>query len=405
MQARSSLDLLQIFIVLIVTYLVAQLVMIYSLLCKERLTTKAPNYPLKSRFVVELSFWIMVVLTLSIVFQMAYSKSYSKYLFESIVILSYIVSGALLTFLSHRLFRSLRSNHSLILILYIIAFSSFVLGEIFTVIKVNFEISNDPLNITPVRNPWDTYSTSDRIFGNLNLIMSYLSTISMWIATVTLLHNYIKKIGRTKFWVLVLLPLLYIFIPLEVVILEQIFNSTSQGAIFSSLQLRLYFIAIRQSGGIFFAIAFWILARSINNETIKYFMNIAGLGLMLLFSCNQSSLLRIVPYPPFGIGSITMLVISSGMVLIGIYYSSITVSKDVALRRLIKKSVSSQSNLLGNLGADEAEKGLTNLASKVIIETGQQLPDDVPSSLEQNEVKDYVKEAIDEIRKRKSSVT
>jgi hypothetical protein len=100
-----------------------------------------------------------------------------------------------------------------------------------------------------------------------------------------------------------------------------------------------------------------------------------------------------------------MLVISSGMVLIGIYYSSITVSKDVALRRLIKKSVSSQSNLLGNLGADEAEKGLMNLASKVIIETGQQLPDDVPSSLEQNEVKDYVKEAIDEIRKRKASVT
>ena len=43
--------------------------------------------------------------------------------------------------------------------------------------------------------------------------LSLLSFILVWIATVALLRQYRNKIGRTRFWVIITIPLIYFLFP------------------------------------------------------------------------------------------------------------------------------------------------------------------------------------------------
>jgi hypothetical protein len=49
----------------------------------------------------------------------------------------------------------------------------------------------------------------DEIFQSGYLITSILSFILTWVATVVLLHHYSGRLGRTKYWIVVSIPLVY----------------------------------------------------------------------------------------------------------------------------------------------------------------------------------------------------
>lgn len=73
-------------------------------------------------------------------------------------------------------------------------------------------------------------------------------------------------------------------------------------------------------GGILFGIAFWAAARNLGHKSIvKDYMTIPACGLVLLFVSNQGILLiGDVPYPPFGLVTVSFIGLSSYMVLVGI---------------------------------------------------------------------------------------
>ena len=61
-------------------------------------------------------------------------------------------------------------------------------------------------------------------------------------------------------------------------------------------------------------------------------------------------------YPPFGLGSIAFVPISAFLILLGLYYSAISVANDSDMRREIKKSVMQDTKLLGSRGSSDATR-------------------------------------------------
>jgi hypothetical protein len=154
-------------------------------------------------------------------------------------------------------------------------------------------------------------------------------------------------------------------------------------------------------GGFLFAIAFWSTGKRVENLHIRDFMVIAGYGIILFFSSNQVIVLDNFHYPPFGLVTISFIGIASFLLLIGIYSSALSIAHDATLRGSIRRSVK-ESGLLDKIGTSEMESyiqrnvvGLTNKLSNVMEEQSG-----VESSLNENDVKDYIQEVLKEIKKR-----
>jgi hypothetical protein len=93
----------------------------------------------------------------------------------------------------------------------------------------------------------------------------------------------------------------------------------------------LIFSISKPAGGVLFGIAFWSVAKSLTNKTVKGYMMISAYGVMLLFTVNQPTGLILVPYPPFGLLIISFMVLASYLIPIGVYSSAISVAQDVRL--------------------------------------------------------------------------
>lgn len=94
-------------------------------------------------------------------------------------------------------------------------------------------------------------------------------------------------------------------------------------------------------------------------------MIITGYGFLLLFSSNQPTSLALGPYPPFGVASITILIISTYLIVIGIYISAIFISSNSDLRRTIYKKAS-ELKLLDLLGKVEFEKEMEKTVAELV---------------------------------------
>ena len=154
----------------------------------------------------------------------------------------------------------------------------------------------------------------------------------------------------------------------------------------------------RPIGGILFGIAFWTIARNIGNENIKYFMMLSAFGIMLLSISNVDTGIFMLPYPPFGLVTLSFLGISSYLLLVGIYSSAISVSLDHKIRSSVQNSVEHELRFVSKIGTSQMEqdiqqrvKHLTRkVADNMEIESGVIVP------MEDEEVDRYIKLVIEE---------
>ena len=95
-------------------------------------------------------------------------------------------------------------------------------------------------------------------------------------------------------------------------------------------------ILTKPVGGLLFGIAFWMVGRSVSDEGISDYMKLSAIGIMLLSISNQDAGLYLLPYPPFGLPTITFVGLSSYLLYVGIYYSSLSISINTELRKISK---------------------------------------------------------------------
>ena len=127
-------------------------------------------------------------------------------------------------------------------------------------------------------------------------------------------------------------------------------------------------ILTRPVGGILFGVAFWMIGRSVSDNKISDYMKLSAIGIMLLSISNQDAGIYLLPYPPFGLPTITFVGISSYLLFVGIYYSSVSISINTELRRTIESSVEEQFKFVSRKISDGESrvKGVTRRLAKVL---------------------------------------
>jgi len=126
-------------------------------------------------------------------------------------------------------------------------------------------------------------------------------------------------------------------------------------------------------------------------------------NVMLLFSSNIGGCLVALSFPPTELVVASFMVLSSYYILIDIYHSAISVAQDTKLRRYVmqsKKSVEKQLGFLGNIGSSEKEQEVQKVVETLTKNFVDKMEQDtgVPTSLDENEIKEYIQMMIREKR-------
>ena len=293
------------------------------------------------------------------------------------------------------------------MLVYFLAIVMLLINAIFIILYVGQQLIDSPTYVQSTRGPVMSFESPDTIFNSGYVVTSVLSFILTWVATVLLLRHYSRRLGRIRYWIMVSIPLVYFLSQFQPIFLNVFSSFRLSDPVLFGIVYTLIFNATKPAGGILFGIAFWSVARSINHSTVKNYMIISAYGMVLLFISNQAILLVIVPYPPFGLATISLIGLSSYLILIGIYSSATSVAQDSKLRVSIRKSVEQQSKLLDTIGTAQMEQ---EIQRRVIImtrsnqdrmteETG------IHSSLNEDDVKEYLEQVLTEVKERKNIST
>ena len=129
----------------------------------------------------------------------------------------------------------------------------------------------------------------------------------------------------------------------------------------------LIFSAAKPIGGILAGVAFWTIAKTVNQVYVKYYMMLSACGIMLLFASNIGGRLVTPSFPTTELVVVSFMVLSSYYLLIGIYHSAISVAHDTKLRRYFiqsRKSVEKQLGFLGSKGSSDMEQEVQKRVDK-----------------------------------------
>jgi hypothetical protein len=201
-------------------------------------------------------------------------------------------------------------------------------------VEVTPKISGTRLYITGFQN-------TSLLLANIFSILSFITT---WCATAVLLGHRPRQFGQMRNWVIVGLPLIFFlsqFISLFTNEFALVGSSDPTNYLLTfAIVLTLVFTLSKLAGGILFGLAFWSIAKTINDEFVvaKNLIKLAGYGFVILFMSTQTVAFSIIPYPPFGFVTVLFYGISSYMILVGVYFSVKSPNYELQSKRLQRMS-------------------------------------------------------------------
>jgi hypothetical protein len=343
---------------------------------------------------------LIAILALSFA-QVTVAHSYNLIISIAVVWITHVTTIGLLSILAYHFLNWFINNRDLRVLLFAIALIVISINLIFLLAYFTYESRDDPLYITPFRGQVTAFSSPYSFFEQGYFITYIMSFVAIWSATVSLLYNYSKRIGTIKFWIVVGIPLVYFTLQFQTGILEVLLPFRLDNPTLFGVLYTLIFSAAKPIGGILAGIAFWTIAKTVNQNHVRYCMMLSACGIMLLFASNQGSRLVTPSFPPIELGIVSFMILAAYFFLVGIYFSAISVAQDTKLRRYViqsKKSIEKQLGFLGSIGSSEVEQEVQkrvetvtkNFVDKMQMDTG------VPTSLDENEIRDYIQAVIKE---------
>jgi hypothetical protein len=290
--------------------------------------------------------------------------------------------------------------------MFVIAVGSLTTNIVITLVNVSLRLSERPLETKLILGASsDIGKGRFNVIDNLYFISYLISFVTAWIATATLLHYYTRKFGNLKYWLIVAAPMAFFlaqfspsymaYLPIPSLVPNQFYMATLTTLI-STISKPL--------AGLMLGIAFWSMAKltEIDSPVRKYLV-FSGFGFFFLFSSNQAILMSIAPYPPFGIVTVTALGMSAYMMVVGLYTSTVSMSQDSNLRRTMKRVAKSQSTLFDSITSAESAKEIEASVMELVRKQSIEMEDKsgIETSLSDQEVREYLNEVLDEVKKRK----
>jgi len=304
------------------------------------------------------------------------------------------------------LVRWFRSSKNFMIIAYAISFSIVCIYLVLSIVYVNVQytstsewIKAKSLHSTLVNSSVSDLSFS---FGVTLDALSLLSFVFVWIATVALLRQYRNKIGRTRFWVIIMIPLIYFLFPFETYFANFSEAMLSGSPVIFSVIYILLFSATKQVGGILFSIVFLTAATKIKQPNLQNSLKIAAIGIAIVFSSIEINSLLYAAYPPYGVLTIMLMPLGSYSLFMGLFASARLASQDKKLRREFFQSAEKQLAFLQTLGKVQMEKELEK-SLKSILKRSSVLDESRDDYRREENVRELVQEVLDEVRSKRGT--
>jgi hypothetical protein len=345
----------------------------------------------------------IIVILVIILIEINFTLSYYLIHLELIFMISSVTAVAVMGLLSYKFVTWLKLNKSWTTSAYLLASLSLSINAIIGIIYVSDQLSyvSDVIQPSPYGGFMMHSHTSS--LAVLYTISSGVTFVLFWIGTVLLLQSYRKRLGTIKFWIIMLVPLLYFLSQFQPLVSSMLLDYSSGNPMLFSIVYVLMLEVSTPIGGILFGLAFMLVARKIQNAKVKGYLVISGIGLLLLLISYRPQEIITGPFPPFGLLSASFMGLSSYLVFFGIYSSAISVSQDSKLRASIRKSVEAEVNFIGNIASAEMTHTITESVFRKVKAVSEMIPQDtgIATSLTDREIKDYVAEVINETKSRK----
>jgi hypothetical protein len=350
-------------------------------------------------------FMVIAVLAVEIL-QMAFVKMYNSNLTLLILFSSFVPSLLFILLLVVVLVRWFTSSKNFMIIAYAISFSFVFIYLVLATVYVNVQYTStsDWIKAKSLHSILVNSSVSDLSFsfGVPLDALSLLSFVFVWVATVALLRQYRNRIGRTRFWVIITIPLIYFLFPFETYFANFSETMLSGSPVIFSIIYILLFSATKQVGGILFSIVFLTAATKIKQPHLQNSLRIAAIGIAVVFSSLEINSLLYAAYPPYGVLTIMLLPLGSYCLFMGLFASARLASQDKKLRREFYQSAEKQLAFLQTLGKVQMENELEkNLKS--ILKRSSVLDESRDDYRREENVRELVQEVIDELRSKRSS--
>lgn len=135
-------------------------------------------------------------------------------------------------------------------------------------------------------------------------------------------------------------------------------------------------------------------------------MIISAYGFVLVFLSNQAILLvSAVPYPPFGLSTVSFMGLSSYMILVGVYCSAISVSEDAKLRQSIRNYAIKESGLLDSIRMAQMEQQIQKRVIEFTKQSQNKMAEEtgIQSSISEEDMKQYLEQVIGEVKMQRTT--
>jgi hypothetical protein len=348
----------------------------------------------------------IIIILVTILVEINFALSYHLVYLELVFMISSVTAVAVMGLLSYKFITWLRSNMSRITFAYLLASISLSVNTIIGIIYVSNQLSYVSDIIQP--SPYGVYLLHNTYIYTSSLAILYtissgVTFVLFWLGTVLLLQSYRKRLGTIKFWIIMIVPLLYFLSQFQPLVTGVLLDYSYGNPMLYSIVYVLMLEVSRPIGGLLFGLAFMLVALRIQNAMVKGYLVISGIGLLLLLISYRPQEIITGPFPPFGILSASFMGLSSYLVFFGIYSSAISVSQDSNMRKSIRKSVEAEVKFIGNIASAEMTKAVTERVLRKVKAVSDRIPEDtgIATSLTDIEIKEYVAEVIKETRNRK----
>ena len=104
---------------------------------------------------------------------------------------------------------------------------------------------------------------------------------------------------------------------------------------------------------------------------------------------------------PFGLATVSFMVLSCYLILVGVYSSAISVSEDSKLRQSIRQLALKDPKLLESIGTAQMEQEIQKRVLAVTRKTQELMIEEtgIQSSLGEDDMKQYLQQVIEEVKK------
>jgi hypothetical protein len=352
----------------------------------------------------------IIGLLITVVLQIIFTSQYYTVFLVASLVLSWSTGVMIMGIMSFKFIQWYRAKKNYLVLLYFISSLMFCVTLGSTIIPQNLiTLQTFPVLVNSHSTEVKPFQANPQDLTFLFAIISIANwfviplVFILWAATALMLNHYSKKIGRTKYWVMLSAPLASFVVGTT----SWLFFLPSLSSIFDEKVILYTMMAFGGilAEGFLLAFAFITISRSVQKGTgnkINDYLAISAKGIAILFVsffANPS----IGSYLPFGVLSSSFFGFGAYLFFSGIYSSASSISSDSTLRQSIRKSLLDQSKLLDNIGLADINRQMDTIIRKhketMIHETG------IESPVSEVEMKNYVQEIIVELKKGKEKET